>query len=390
VRGGPARGRTRGALWLLPALVLLLGEARADRRADLEALRAAIHESRERVADFESRSRGMLEAVEALDRAALLLTREVEEARREAVAARDELSRLEVESADLRSRLQRTQRLLSARAVALYRTGELGAVRVLFSSDGLPQFLSRVSALRRLLRNDAALLERFQSESLALARAEERAQHSAERLATAESELASRSAELEVERSRKKRLLSTLREDRTRERSALEELEQAARALEETLESLGAEPAPSEGAIPGPPFITKRFQLAPPVDGLVVQGYGRQVEARYLTETFQAGLTYEAPLGTPVYAVAAGQVRFAGWFRGYGRMVILDHGDDYFSVSSHLGEVRVAVGDVLRAGRVIGTVGETGSLAGPRLHFEIRRGAEPLDPADWLRAHAAR
>jgi septal ring factor EnvC (AmiA/AmiB activator) len=83
--------------------------------------------------------------------------------------------------------------------------------------------------------------------------------------------------------------------------------------------------------------------------------------------------------------VADADVRFAGWFRGFGRLVILDHGAEYFSVSGHLAEMSVAVGDRVARGGVIGAVGETGSLSGPKLYFEIRRGGEPLDPRDWLR-----
>ena len=78
-------------------------------------------------------------------------------------------------------------------------------------------------------------------------------------------------------------------------------------------------------------------------------------------------------------------LRFAGWFAGYGRMVILDHGDGFFTVSGHLDEIGVELGQLLAAGDPLGSAGETGSLTGARLYFEIRRGAEALDPAEWLR-----
>jgi septal ring factor EnvC (AmiA/AmiB activator) len=87
--------------------------------------------------------------------------------------------------------------------------------------------------------------------------------------------------------------------------------------------------------------------------------------------------------------VAAGRVRFAGWFHGYGRMVILDHGGGYFSVSGHLDQVSVENGQLVPAGAVLGTVGETGSLAGPRLYFEIRKGGDALDPREWLEPSGA-
>jgi septal ring factor EnvC (AmiA/AmiB activator) len=121
------------------------------------------------------------------------------------------------------------------------------------------------------------------------------------------------------------------------------------------------------------------------VPGAVLRDFGRVLDAEYRTETFRKGVDFAAARGEPVYAVAAGEVRFAGWFSGYGRMVILDHGDGYFTVSGHLDEIGAGVGDVLASGDPIGRAGETGSLTGPRLYFEIRRGAEALDPAGWLR-----
>jgi septal ring factor EnvC (AmiA/AmiB activator) len=108
------------------------------------------------------------------------------------------------------------------------------------------------------------------------------------------------------------------------------------------------------------------------------------------TETFRKGVELGVPAGAPVSAVADGVVRFAGWFRGYGKIVIVDHGDTYFSVLGHLDEIAVSVGDAVRRGDRIGSSGDTGSLAGPRLYFEIRRAGQALDPEDWLsRARSA-
>ena len=116
-----------------------------------------------------------------------------------------------------------------------------------------------------------------------------------------------------------------------------------------------------------------------------MHGFGRQVDAAFGTQTFHPGVVFDAPQGMPVEAVARGSVRFAGWFRGYGRLVILDHGDGYFTVTGHLDTLDVAVGDTVAGRQRIGNVGETGSLSGPRVYFEVRKGGKALDPADWLR-----
>ncbi len=84
-------------------------------------------------------------------------------------------------------------------------------------------------------------------------------------------------------------------------------------------------------------------------------------------------------------SVARGLVRNAGRFRGYGRIVIIDHGDAYHTVSGHLDEIHVKVDDIVVAGQSIGSVGETGSLSGPSLYFELRHDGSPIDPAPWLK-----
>lgn len=383
--------RRRWLAWaLLGALAIGAGAAAAaadvdeERARELEAVRRAIEERRERVEAFERRERGLLETLEEMDRAATRLARAGARARARAERARremDELSRREVEIA---KRREQTRRAMAARAVALYRAGEAGPVRALFSAGSLQEFLSRSRALRILLDHDRALLERFEVDTLELARTREELAATA-----AEGEHARKLAfvqgrEVEAERRGKRAILSDVRKDRAVERAALQELEAAALALEETLRGLrGRDRAPRRPA-GSVAFATREGELVAPVDAPVARGFGRVVDEEFRTETFRKGVDFAAPAGDPVRAVAAGEVRFAGWFRGYGRIVILDHGDGYFTVSGHLDRLDVAVGDALDEGDVLGTVGETGSLSGPRLYFEIRRGAEPLDPARWL------
>jgi len=74
----------------------------------------------------------------------------------------------------------------------------------------------------------------------------------------------------------------------------------------------------------------------------------------------------------------------AGWFHGYGNLIIIDHGDGYFSLMAHLGTLARAKDDEVRRGDVVGTVGDSGSLKGTYLYFELRQGQKPLDPQRWL------
>jgi septal ring factor EnvC (AmiA/AmiB activator) len=241
-----------------------------------------------------------------------------------------------------------------------------------------------LEALRLLLAHDRRLIERFRAEAAHL----EQAQVETERMTRvrdrASAQLAELTRQLARERAAKRALLTEAREDRSRERAALYELEAAARTLEETLTRLGDAPEPRRVSGAASTFESLRGRLEPPVKARVAGSFGRVVDSEFRTETFRKGVDFAAEEGAEVRAVADGAVRFAGWFRGYGKLVILDHGDRYFSVSGHLGEIAVERGDRVEAGDRIGSVGETGSLSGPRLYFEIRRGGAPLDPDEWL------
>jgi murein DD-endopeptidase MepM/ murein hydrolase activator NlpD len=109
------------------------------------------------------------------------------------------------------------------------------------------------------------------------------------------------------------------------------------------------------------------------------------VHPRFGTRTYRNGVDIEAAEGTGVDAVLAGQVVYTGWFKGYGNLIILDHGDELFTLYAHVSEIHVKEGDSVRQGQRIGSVGDTGSLAGPRLYFEVRYRGKPQDPEQWLR-----
>jgi len=385
---GAARRRLLAGL-LLAALGLPRAAAAdaSDAERRLQELQRAIDSRRERIEAYERRERGLLETLEEIDRTAEALANAVAQADSEARRARQRLAALEAHAGELEKRREATRRAMAARAVALYEAGEVGPVRVLFSAGDARELLARVGTLRFLLARDSELLARFRAESAELEQARSESRTAAAAQQRAQAELDQRSLELERERAARARLLASVRSDRERDQAALRELEAAARALEETLDRLDRTPlVPGSHPPPGALFASLRGELEAPVQAPVLRGFGRVVDAEFGTETFRKGIDFGAPLGTPVRAVADGTVRYAGWFRGYGKLAIVDHGDGYFTVLGHLGDLRVAVGDAVHAGDVLGSVGDTGSLSGPVLYFEIRKGSEPLDPLPWLRA----
>jgi septal ring factor EnvC (AmiA/AmiB activator) len=307
-------------------------------------------------------------------------------ARRELTAARRGLNEIEPRLEAAEKTLDRTQQALAARAVALYRAGELGPLRVIFAAESLPDMISRASALRLLVRHDVNLVERFGQERDDLDALRSDARVAVEKRESANAQLGRLARQLVSEREGKTAILDRVRENRTTERRLLLELEQAAQALEETIRTLGSQAARggASSVLPAIGLAARKGLLPPPVDAEITVGSGRVVDPEFKTSTFRSGVDFAAPAGTPVRAVGLGVVRFAGWFRGYGRIVIVDHGDAFHTVSGHLDEIAVEVDQRVVEGEMLGTVGETGSLLGPSLYFELRREGQPVDPEDWL------
>lgn len=130
----------------------------------------------------------------------------------------------------------------------------------------------------------------------------------------------------------------------------------------------------------------KQGRLFWPVQGTVIEGFGERKDPRYGISFYNPGIDIGAEKGAPVFAAHDGVVILAQTLRGYGKTILLDHGD-IITMYAHLGEIKVAGGQEVKGGEVIGTVGDTGLAERPLLHFEVRVGssAREEDPLKWLR-----
>lgn len=138
---------------------------------------------------------------------------------------------------------------------------------------------------------------------------------------------------------------------------------------------LGEPAKPVAGPAPGQP-------LCLPVSGKMIRGYGWGKDPVSMLEQFHPGIDIEAPAGTPVKAVADGEVAKMGTDSAFGSYVLLEHGGGTATLYAQLGEVEVSLGQQVLAGEVIGSVGEKGDIAGSGLHFEYRERGRPVNPLD--------
>ena len=177
-----------------------------------------------------------------------------------------------------------------------------------------------------------------------------------------------------------------VRAQRERFESTVGEMESAAESMQSLIAELERrrKQRAGEGPVPGAAFATLEGALGWPVSGPVLQPYGRSVHPEFKTVVVNKGVNIGASMGTPIRCVAPGTVEYVDWLPGYGKCIIVDHGDGFYTLYAHASAIFPAEGSTVNAGEVLGEVGDTGSLNGTQLYFEIRKGKDSLDPSAWL------
>lgn len=292
-----------------------------------------------------------------------------------AIASRHEAVRI------LQEALQRNRRQIEKRLVALYKTGDVGLLRILFSEDVTPATLAeKYTILARLVRHDQQLLAEYRLQTAT----EQRELSALESLRLSKQAIMGRhraqQQTLEAAQATKHRLLQRLREDQQQLDRNLADLQARAARLNDLVKKLESEQLPSytEG-LAGLSAGRGRFPW--PVDGPIRVEFGTRRDSELGSLIDSKGLEIGAAPGTSVTAIAVGRVLYAKSLRGYGRLLIVDHGGKDYSLYAHLANFAKAEGDSVAAGEPIG---RSGFDDRDYIYFEIRHGGQPLDPLDWL------
>jgi septal ring factor EnvC (AmiA/AmiB activator) len=362
---------------LLLAAVLAAGSPRAQLEA-LEARRAAEHRAALVLAQQE---RSILDTLAEAEKAladARAEWRRVEAERSEAEARLRHAREAELAAqARMGARLGELRPRLQSRA----RIGRAGELQLLLAARSLADLVKRRYLLDRILSRDLSLLGEARGALAERERARAERAEEAARLEVLAVELEDRRAQAAARRTERESLLAALRSARAFHERAAAEASAQSRKLAEFVATL---PPPRAGLSGPGGFLARKGRLHLPAQGPISVGFGRVVNPKFNTVTVQNGIDVEAPAGAPVRAVAAGRVAHAGWFKGYGNLVIVDHGEGYHTLVAHLASMQTAMGEEVEAGDVLGTVGDSGSLKGAYLYFEIREKGRPVDPRPWL------
>lgn len=361
-------------------------------KKDLAAVKKKILEEQKKQRLAQVKEKNVLSRLQRVDQKLGSLRKEKEANEQALTETRGQIDQLQGEMKQNQGQLAQSRSLLEDRLRALYRmSARKPLLGGLLDSESFADFARKLKFELTLARSNEKLL----SETLLH---EQKLERDTKLWSTEENRkkrivgvLGKQEKNYSRERQNKTVFLSTIRQKQASREQIIAELSEQKEELQSKftfLQKQVEESSKKPAYVPaGKGLMVKRGKIPWPVSGEIIPGYqfGRSKNKEFNAVVDNSGIQIKAPMGTPIQAVAGGLVRFADWFKGYGKLVILDHGEGYYSLYAQASELNVTEGQTVASGQVIGRVGDTGSLVGSSLYFEIRKNGVPQDPLRWLK-----
>ncbi|MCL5734015.1 MAG: peptidoglycan DD-metalloendopeptidase family protein [Actinobacteria bacterium] len=388
---GPSSGH--GAAWA--ATTSELNQKLEDTRVQLEKVRAKIakSEASRKAAvgdiaaldkDIDEQEKGVRIATNAWNSAADRLV----ELQAQLKAITKDLTHKQAELRQTETDLQTQQGIFDKRLANVYKSGGRFAYMVGFLQPGsIAEVVTRIDLLSSIVNQDNTILSQIKDLKA--------------RVASQKQALEQQRAEVASVEQQQKRVTQDLQAKANARKAALDDLETARRAKQKVVDAAASNQAAwsrqeedllaesnrikdlLQTASVGHPTAGKGV-LFRPVPGAVTSPFGMRMHPIFHVMKMHTGVDMHAGMSEPIYAAAAGTVVYADWRGGYGKCVIIDHGNGLSTLYGHQSEILVRVGQKVKRGEVIGRVGSTGYSTGPHLHFEVRVNGSPVDPMGYL------
>jgi len=374
------------ALWVVILVLFCIDFSEAQKGPSIETTRSEIQQTEEELLE----QRGELQSADIKEKSIL---EEIERLEKDVATNRESLRELSGQirkvSREIRSgqtKIQQvnrssraTKECLMERLVAVYKFGRLGYVGLLVTSSTLQEFQKTIKHMKAIMDQDGQILDVLDAQRRQV---ENELRTLKENMATIEALGEAKDKRMALlERSIEKKVLLLMKAHKEKQfyAKAVEELEEAAQALHQTMVYLETEER--ERPLPNG-FAEMKGKLPLPAKGKILRDV-RQFEPSPFMH--RKGIYIKASPGEEIRSVFPGRIEYSGWFKGYGQLMIINHGSHYFTVFAHLEERLKEKGEMVSDGEAVGLVGDPGWHVGPGTYFEIRREGDHLDPETWLK-----
>ncbi|RPJ05889.1 MAG: hypothetical protein EHM36_07690 [Deltaproteobacteria bacterium] len=344
-----------------------------QKRKSLKEINKELSATREKEKDIRGKEASVLESLNRLETELYRREKELKEMEAQLIAINEKVQTTRAQILLLNRASEQTTGELFSRLNALYKAGRIPPETFLFSFQSYPDVLKVNKYLRTVINFDAHLVNTYRYQVALKQTYQDDLLRDQSLWQRSISEVAKKRAEVIKIRGTKQALLKSIQNQKVVYQRLIGELEGRGKELQSLVDRL--ERTKSQLALVKPKGDIVRGKFIAPVEGDVISLF---------KEKGQNGIEISAPMGAEVRAVLPGKVLYADWFKGFGHMVIIDHGDHMFTVSAYCSQLLKKTGDAVSQGDSIALVGSAGSLKGPCLYFEIRRHGKPYDPMDWI------
>ena len=383
--------------FILPCVLVLSYPLHATPKANQEDLKQLRHRiealQKELVSNEESRS----EAADALresEQAISNASRKLTELAQEQHTANNILSHLQTQSRQVKSNIEMQQLQLGDLLYRQYIGGQQEYFRLLLNQQDPNQIARELHYYSYITRARAEDINTLRANLEQLDALTRESRNKSLEIAAIQTEQAKQKKHLEQEKAEHKKLLTRISLQVEQQRREISKLKRDEERLSRLVERIGrllaqkkrTEPLSNsrlpDASTDGNPFAALKGRLSLPVRGELTNRFGSPRSGGSMT---WKGLLIRSPNGEEVKAIAGGRVVFADWLRGFGNLVIVDHGGSYMSLYGNNEILYKQVGDTIRSGDTIATVGNSGGNADSGLYFELRHQGKPFDPLSWVR-----
>jgi len=346
----------------------------------VEQIASDLSREKRQLQDLGFKEKGLLEQLASIEKGITEKRIILKELGEKIGAGRKELADRQERLKQLDNSLSKMEDLLNNRVIAFYKYAKKGYLKILATSGDMDQLNHSMKYLKVVLDGDREIMRKTADEQANYRNEVSRLEEKLSTIASLEEAESSQLSELKKDLEKKVILLAKIHNEKEYYEIAVKELESAAQNLKDTL--LYLESGQKQKQDLPVNFAQSKGRLPLPLDGKILKKGAKSGEREFTT---LKGIYIEAPFGSYVKAVFPGRVDFSDQLKGYGQVVVINHGSRFFTISAYLLQRNKQEGEMVEKGDIIGQVGETGMKTGPALYFEIREGEANLNPLKWLK-----
>jgi len=355
---------------------------------ELKTLQKQIKDKEESIQESQEQEKRVLSELDTIEKELSGNRRDVRNYEKTLKEKKIEIEKTNKEITALELDIVREQSQLTDCVKALYTLSRTSWTKALFAADSLTGFFKRSAYLGHIIEYNVGVITDYSNKLTLIHQRKQDLEDNEEKLADLTGKTRAIQKKILRHQREKTIVLTKVKSEKELHLKALEELRQASHNLQALIDELERgiiRDAPLKPRLSEERFSAAKGRLLFPVEGEIITYFGEHEDPDFATVSFNKGIEIVAAMGSPIKAVLGGTVVYADWFRGYGNIIIIDHGEGYYTLSGHASELFKKRGDQVTEDEIVGLVGDSGSLKGANLYFEIRHHGQPLNPLDWLR-----